>query len=66
MALARRALAALPKQERSSAGKLVNEVRTAVAERAGRDLPVLEATPDTLEDVLTHVLDGRSAVAGRP
>lgn len=56
--------------EALAAGRVVvahvtDQVREAVADRAGRDLPVLEATPDTLEDVLTRVLDERAAVAER-
>ncbi|MGP7960384.1 hypothetical protein ACTVCO_06185 [Sanguibacter sp. A247] len=56
--------------EAMAAGRVVvahvtEQVRDAVAHRAGRDLPVLEATPDTLSDVLTSVLDERSTVAER-
>ncbi|MFC0316597.1 phenylalanine--tRNA ligase subunit alpha [Gordonia phosphorivorans] len=46
VALARRALGALPKQERSSAGKLVNEVRTAVAAALEARTAVLSAERD--------------------
>ncbi|GAA4747726.1 phenylalanine--tRNA ligase subunit alpha [Gordonia alkaliphila] len=46
VALARRALGALPKQERSAAGKLVNEVRTAVAAALEARTAVLSAERD--------------------
>ncbi|MCK0440850.1 phenylalanine--tRNA ligase subunit alpha [Gordonia alkaliphila] len=46
VALARRALGALPKQERSAAGKLVNEVRTAVAAALDARTAVLSAERD--------------------
>lgn len=41
------------------------DVRAAVAARAGRELPVLEATPATLEDVLLEVLASREPAAAR-
>ena len=56
--------------EAMAAGRVVvahvtDQVRAAVAVRAGADLPVLEATPDTLADVLARVLDERATVAER-
>ncbi|WP_449277077.1 hypothetical protein [Leucobacter sp. GX24907] len=56
--------------EALAAGRVVvshvsDEVRTRTRELTGADLPIIEATPDTLESVLTGILGDRSAARAR-